>query len=124
MYASLNDKYSKEKYHGKYGPNIDGVIQYNPSIKEGGEDMKGNSRHSAFIGLGHEIGHAIDERISGSFNYEIRSAKPLEWWDYWLGLKPRPVEDFPNDVERFAVNFENIIRWGYNKDPEFQRSRY
>jgi hypothetical protein len=34
------------------------------------------------------------------------------------------LPDFPNDVERFAVGFENAVRWGYNKDPSFQWPRY
>jgi RHS repeat-associated protein len=103
-----------------------GIITYNFN-EEGGPDTTGNSSRPAFIGLGHEVGHSIDDRMDPSA-FRSRSIDTDDWinWYYnWPGSHRPPMPSFPNDAERFAVEeFENKLRWGYNKDPKFQRPTY
>jgi RHS repeat-associated protein len=115
--------YVSEDYQDNKGRDINGTIFYDPSDKTGGEDMTGNHSRPGFICLGHEIGHAIDER-SDPEGYYSKGGYPDEWLDYFFAPSsdrpPKPY-GFPNKAEEFAVDFENRIRKGYNNDPEFQR---
>jgi hypothetical protein len=88
-----------------------GEIEYNPEHKTGGPDMTGNTDRPAFIGLGHEVGHAIDFQNGTPQFRERMNSKTAS-------------PGFQNDVERFAIKFENAVRKGYNSDPKFQRTRY
>jgi hypothetical protein len=105
------NSYSRLNYINEKNEAVEGKISYDPNIKKGGRDRLGVSDRPNFVGLGHEIGHGIDEKID-PIQYEERR-------------KPSTASPgFPNDVERFAVDFENSIRKGYNSNPDFQRPKY
>jgi RHS repeat-associated protein len=43
----------------KPGQGSNSVIEYNPSSTEGGKDASGSNSRPAFVGLSHELGHAV-----------------------------------------------------------------
>jgi RHS repeat-associated protein len=84
------------------------TIEFNAWKRTGGTDADGSNLRDASIGLGHEIGHAIDDK-DGGINY---------------GPAKDPTR-FPNHAEETAVNFENEIRNGrWPNDPGRQRLKY
>jgi RHS repeat-associated protein len=84
------------------------TVNYNPRNGRGGKDASGSRKRPPFVGLGHEIGHAID--------------------DYDGGMNMGPASDpkrFPNAAEEEAVDFENAVRKGrYPNKPSKQRVKY
>jgi RHS repeat-associated protein len=90
-----------------YDPSTN-TIEFNAWKPTGGTDADGSNLRDASIGLGHEIGHAIDDK-DGGINY---------------GPAKDPTR-FPNHAEETAVNFENEIRNGrWPNDPGRQRLKY
>ena len=96
-----------------------GMNGYSPSQKTIGyeaykantataRDADGSVNRDASVGLGHEVGHAVD--------------------DYFGRLSSGPANDpgrFPNRGEETAVEFENIIRSGrWPDDPGRQRPQF
>jgi hypothetical protein len=105
------NSYSRSNYTNRKDEIVEGKISYDPSIKKGGRDRLGRPERPNFIGLGHEIGHGIDEKIDPN--------------EYNRRRNPSTASPgFPNDVEKFAVGFENSIRTGYDSDTDFQRPSY
>jgi hypothetical protein len=79
-------------------------IDYNPRNFRGGTDKKGNRERPPFIGLAHEIGHAINDYKGVKKNEKARSDK------------------FENKQEEEAVGFENCVRAPYYKgNPDRKR---
>jgi hypothetical protein len=83
------------------------IIEFNLIKKTGGVNGYGSNIRKPCIGLGHEIGHAIDEH-KGTFS---------------MGPSSDPAK-FPNSAEEFAVGFENMARSGIWADPKMQRPKY
>ena len=96
-----------------------GVNNYGPNTKTIGyeaykannataRDADGSLNRDASVGLGHEVGHALD--------------------DYFGRLSYGPANDptrFPNRGEERAVEFENVIRAGrWPDDPGRQRPQF
>jgi uncharacterized protein RhaS with RHS repeats len=92
---------------GNYYAPGSNTVMFNPTKNTGGTNKYGSNIRPTCIGLGHEIGHAID--------------------DYKGTLSSGPASDpakFPNTAEEYAVGFENQIRGGIWKDPKMQRPKY
>jgi len=85
-------------------------ISYNPSNRAGGFDDRGSLVRPSVVGLGHELGHALDN-LHGQASVVMQPMLP--------GTTP--------PAERTAIRFENAIRkelgvtprtYYYPKDPE------
>ena len=94
-----------------YNPN-NKTIEFNKCKNTGAEDASGSDKRPPFIGLGHEIGHAIDHQ------------KGTLLKNYYQKMDQNKT-GFPNQAEFVAVKFENVIRSGYwPKSPGKLRLRY
>jgi RHS repeat-associated protein len=93
-----------------YEPSSD-TVKYNPWKPTGGTDADGSNNRDASVGLGHELGHAVDDHDGTPIN--VRN------------LTPTTTPGFPNAEEEKAVGFENQIRNGrWPNDPGRQRPSY
>ena len=93
-----------------YNPKTD-TVKYNPDKTTGGKDAEGRNTRDPSVGLGHELGHAIDDH----------DGTPIDT----SKLTPTTTPGFPNKEEENAVGFENQIRSGhYPNDPGHQRPKY
>ena len=88
---------------GAYDPRrgSDTDIEYDPDSTEGGVDDNGSRERPAFVGLAHELGHALDNAAGKS--------SPIDRTD------PRLYEPgFTPDGERGALRAENGVRRDHN----------
>ena len=89
---SSSDNYTiVESTNGnKYAPSSN-EIKFDPSSKQGGLNLKGKRKRPTFVGLGHELAHAVDDDRGT------------------LDLTVDPSFGFRN-AEKYATHIENQIR--------------
>lgn len=71
-------------------------VEWNPRIRESGFDINGDRKRPAFIGLAHELGHALDWINDGTADASV--------WLTTSGGQTIP------EAEKFASHIENLVR--------------
>ena len=73
------------------------VVRWDPTKTDGGPDASLNTNRPAFIGLGHELAHALDQIVDNKIDYS-------PWYTPTgaLGAVPR--------AELFSTHIENLLR--------------
>jgi RHS repeat-associated protein len=79
---------------GKNG-NVGRTVKFDPNNTEGGPDNNGNTRRPAFIGLAHELTHALD--------WDDGSVDSNPWINYSDGSQS-------SYAEQYASHIENLVR--------------
>src|SRR5690606_25671816 len=76
---------------GNYYESGANEVGFDPSSRNGGIDQKGNTGRPTFVGLGHELGHGVDDD-NGTLDRTV---------DASFGYR---------NTEKFATHIENQIR--------------
>jgi hypothetical protein len=101
VYIRRNALPKSNEFHGDWV----NTVNWNPDDPHGGPGTGGSCIRPPFVGLAHEIGHAIS-RVSGYAHGRVRQSDP-QW---------------KNKEESYACSLENAVRLG-TPDLE-QRKRY
>ena len=72
-------------------------VRWDPSKTDGGPDASLNTNRPAFIGLGHELAHALDQIVDNKIDYSA-------WYTPTGATRPVPR------AELFSSHIENLIR--------------
>ncbi len=98
---TISDKKGIIKEDGTPNSGSDYVnVKYNPDLDEGGTDVNGSEKRPAFIGLGHELGHAR----SATEGVRDKSSSGVKNPDNDSGGRPLSKEEVK------ARKFENKLR--------------